>query len=433
MITIFPKSLEGTIMVPSSKSIGHRMFICAALADGESIIENVHMSKDIEVTIEALKAIGADIQPLGELSWAVRGLSVKSQKMNETAHKVVLFCGESGSTLRFMIPVATAVSSHNVFNGENRLVERPIDEFFPILEKSGAKLLYQGQLPLEVMGRLKAGEYGLAGHVSSQYTSGILLASPLLEGDTSVDITSPMESKAYIDLTIDVMNTFNVSVQREGYSKFFVEKDQSYQPRHVQVEGDYSQAAFWIVAGVIGNLPIKLQGMREDSMQGDRVILDIVSSMGGQLYWEADGLLVLPSKTTGRVIDASQCPDLVPILAVLCALSEGESRIINGLRLRLKESDRITSTVTELRKLGAMIIETEDGMIIEGDALQSFLSAELDSWNDHRIAMAMAIAATRAEGPIGIRKPSAVMKSYPKFFEDYIQLGGEIHGEYHWQ
>lgn len=431
MITIFPRILEGSVKVPSSKSIGHRLLICAALADGTSKVANVHRSNDIDVTIGALEALGAVFNQLDDYTWEVVGIG-GSKALENLDDPISILCGESGSTLRFMIPVATALKNMTEFSGENRLIERPIDEFFPVLLESGAEINYTGALPLSVKGKLQAGNYSFSGHVSSQYTSGLLLAAPLLAGETTIDITSPLESKGYVDLTIEAMNAFGITINRMGYEKFTVHAPQFYKPQNIEVEGDYSQAAFWIVAGLIGRLPILLEGIKRDSVQGDSYILELVTDMGGQLFWEANGLLVLPSKTQGKIIDASQCPDLVPVLAVLCALSEGESRIVNGQRLRLKESDRITATVTELRKLGAVIIETEDGMIIQGNPLQDFVSAELDSWNDHRIAMAMAIAATRAEGPIGLQNPEAVKKSYPKFFEDYVSLGGEILGEYIW-
>lgn len=432
MITIYPRILEGSVKVPSSKSIGHRLLICAGLAEGKSRVSNVHMSNDIEVTMGALEVLGAKFHPIDTYTWEIEGIGGRDFGSKSEENPVSIFCGESGSTLRFMIPVASALRSTTTFSGENRLIERPIDEFFPMLRNSGAEVIYPGILPLSIKGRLKSGNYSFSGHVSSQYTSGLLLAAPLLSGETTIEITSSLESKGYVDLTIDAMAAFGITLNRVGYEKFTVHGPQSYKPQTIEVEGDYSQAAFWIVAGLIGRLPILLEGMRKDSIQGDSYILELVSDMGGQLFWEEKGLLVLPSKTQGRIIDASQCPDLVPILAVLCTLSDGESRIINGQRLRLKESDRITATVTELRKLGAVIIETEDGMIIQGNPLQDFVSAELDSWNDHRIAMAMTVAAIRAEGPIGLRNPEAVKKSYPKFFEDYTSLGGEILGEHIW-
>lgn len=428
MITINPKVLSGDVWVPSSKSIGHRLLICAGLAVGTSQVANLHMSNDIHVTMAALAKLGAVFRQIDALTWEVQGIGDQINHGLKVSEPVQIACGESGSTLRFMIPVATAVHDFSVFTGENRLIERPIDEFFPILRSCGAQVDYSGSLPLTVHGRLQAGRFQLTGSTSSQYTSGMLLAAPLLKGSTRIDITSALESRAYVDLTIDAMADFGVAVKRDGYDSFTVDGPCAYQPRQLTVEGDYSQAAFWIVAGLIGKLPIRLKGMKRESRQGDRCIISLVEDMGAQLFWEDEGLLVLPSKTVGRVIDASQCPDLVPILAVLCALSEGESRIVNGQRLRLKESDRITSTVTELQKLGAVIIETEDGMIIQGEPLQDFISAELDSWNDHRIAMAIAVAATRTEGPIGLKNHQAINKSYPRFFEDYMQLGGEVIG-----
>lgn len=456
MLRIEPKTLGGMTSAPSSKSIGHRVMICAALSDGVSLVRQINMSKDLEATIEALQSIGASFEPINasESDWVVGGIRRGAKATGENGQSenlpVEIHCNESGSTLRFMIPVGLSIKNNLVFTGAGRLIERPINEYFPILKASGIDYEYDGILPFKAKGSLKAGDYTLSGRVSSQYTSGMLMAAPLLEGNTELQIEGEMESKGYIDLTIDTMKQFGVIVKREGYKNFSIEKGKGYKASDVAVEADYSQAAFWIVAGLIGEKPIAIQGLNEDSYQGDRVIVEIARRMNGKLSFENGNLVVYPSKTTGTLIDASQCPDLIPVLCVLAAYSHGQTRVINGQRLRVKESDRIRSTVTELKKLGADIVETEDGMIVNGsqpsktqvlkavekdnadDRIMLSGNCVAESWDDHRIVMAIAVAAIGCKEAVEINGAHAVCKSYPSFFEDYIKLGGQINGQYIW-
>lgn len=432
---IKPSNLAGTVRVPSSKSIGHRLLICAGLAAGESQIYGLHMSKDIAATMAALKQLGVEMAWVPssdseeEAYWRIVGIGTQNtgnwRVVGLDEAPIRIHCGESGSTLRFMIPVAMGLRSHVQFDGDGRLAERPIDAYFPIINKNGMHMEYTGKLPLTLTGQLDGGRYELSGKVSSQYTTGLLLAAPILPSATTLVIVDDMESQGYIDLTIDCMRQFGVVVNREGYQRFMVAADQSYHGKSVHVEGDYSQAAFWIVAGLIGKEPIGLQGLRSESLQGDLAVLEITARMGGQLEWRSETLWVTPSQTRGTVIDASQCPDLIPVLCVLAALSRGETRVINGQRLRVKESDRILATVTELKKMGADIEETHDGMVIQGkDMLIG--GCFVDSWNDHRIVMAAAVASTRCTSSITIDGAEAVAKSYPHFFDDFRLLGGEL-------
>ncbi len=221
------------------------------------------------------------------------------------------------------------------------------------------------------------------------------------------------------------MEKFGVNVQRQGYQSFLIKASEGYKATEVEVEGDFSQGAFWIVAGIIGNRVIRIRGLNPKTVQGDGVVLQLIAQMGGLFVWEEDILIVYPSKTKGMVIDASQCPDLIPILCVLASQSEGVTHVVNGQRLRVKESDRILSTVTELSKLGADIVETKDGMIVRGKSTLKG-GCEVYSWNDHRIVMSMAIAATICEKPVFIKGYDAVQKSYPDFFKDFVSLGGLI-------
>lgn len=437
-IEILNRPLEGEVRVPSSKSIGHRLLICAALANGESAIDGLTMSKDILATMQALKALGAEINKDNKTDtdrYLIRGIGDKriglgnKERSNgyikRTEEAIRINCSESGSTLRFLIPVGLSVADHLVFSGEGRLVERPIDEYFPIFKTNDIAFDYAGKLPIECRGRLKSGHYDLSGRVSSQYTTGMLLASPMFAGPTEIRIQGEMESKGYIDLSIEAMAKFGASVAREGYEKFVIEQPKGYSPAQVQVEGDYSQGAFWIVAGLLGCQPIRISGLNPNSVQGDAIVLELVRQMGGRLVWQGEVLTVHPSETKGIVLDASQCPDLIPIMCVLATQSEGETRIVNGSRLRVKESDRICSTVTELSKMGGSIVETQDGMIIKGKTSLKG-GCEINSWNDHRIVMAASVAATICENPIHIVGYDAVEKSYPNFFKDFIQLGGSV-------
>lgn len=433
-LIISNRTLSGQVKVPSSKSIGHRLLICAALASGKSQVEGLNLSKDIIATMKALTALGAEFVQVnieGKEVYLIQGIGDRRENdfdgepVDKTMNAPLINCGESGSTLRFLIPVGLAVKNYLIFTGEGRLVERPIDEYFSVFEENDIKFNYAGRLPIELRGSLKSGKYTLSGRVSSQYTTGMLLASPMLGGGTEIQILGEMESKGYIDLTIDAMSKFGVSVQRQGYENFVIDQPKGYCPSRVQVEGDYSQGAFWIVAGLLGRQALEISGLNPESSQGDAVVLEIVKKMGGKLLWKGQTLMVYPSDTTGIVIDAAQCPDLIPIMCVLGTQSEGETRVVNGGRLRVKESDRIRSTVTELSKMGADIVETEDGMIIKGKtALKG--GCTIDSWNDHRIVMSASIAATICEGSISIVGYEAVQKSYPDFFKDFVQLGGAI-------
>ncbi|MDO5708421.1 MAG: 3-phosphoshikimate 1-carboxyvinyltransferase, partial [Andreesenia angusta] len=235
---------------------------------------------------------------------------------------------------------------------------------------------------------------------------------------------SELESKGYVDLTIDILKKFGVNIINNDYKEFIIPGNQKYIARDYRVEGDYSQGAFWIVAGLLGE-EIESLDLDRNSLQGDKGIVDIVKEMNGKL--EINDLMIkaIPSETKGTIIDASQVPDIIPVLSVLASLSEGETRIINGQRLRIKESDRIVSTKTELEKLGADIFETEDGLIIKGK--KSLLGGvKIDTWNDHRIAMAMAIATIGCEREVIINNPEVVNKSYPNFWEDFKRLGGDL-------
>lgn len=406
-ITIKPSLLSGNVHIPSSKSMTHRMLICAALADGTSVIDGVDFSKDITATIEAMKSLGAIIRINGN-SVTVRGIAVPS--LNATIN-----CFESGSTLRFLIPVAAALGTETIFLGEGRLPKRPITAYIRELPKKGIEFSYEGTMPFQIKGKLESGVFELEGDVSSQYITGLLFALPLLKGDSEIIMTSRLESKPYVDLTIECLRLFGVEVleTEKGYK---IKGNQEYKPYSAKVEGDYSQAAFFYVANALGS-NINLENLSKDSVQGDKAIDAIVSK------WIDD-------KKNGRDvcfdINAVDIPDLVPVLAVLGTFGTKPSRISGAERLKIKESDRLLAISQMLNTLGGNVKVLDDGLYIE--PVEKLNGGKVDSFGDHRIAMCAAVAATRSEDDVVIENAESVEKSYPKFFEDYKTLGGKIDG-----
>jgi 3-phosphoshikimate 1-carboxyvinyltransferase len=358
------------------------------------------------------------------------GVNIKINKNTLTAHgkkslevkNNVIDCNESGSTLRFLIPLATTTGIELTFKGTGKLVERPLEPYYKIFDEK--EINYKnidGKLPLSIAGNLKPGEYKVKGNISSQFISGLLFALPLLDGDSKIIVTTELESKPYVDLTIAMLKNFSVEVANNDYREFIVRGNQRYKAMNYKVEGDFSQAAFWLTAGILG-ANVLCDGLNINSLQGDKAVLEIIKSMGGNFAIEGDTIKALPSKTKATIIDASQCPDLVPILTVLAALSEGTTKIINAARLRIKESDRLSAIALELNKIGANIEEKEDGLVIRGK--EALKGGTVHSWNDHRIAMALAIASIKCTEPLIIKDALCVKKSYPDFWKDFKKLGG---------
>ncbi|KMT22725.1 3-phosphoshikimate 1-carboxyvinyltransferase [Clostridium cylindrosporum] len=415
-VKITPKSLTGTVTIPPSKSLSHRAIICAALANGESSVDNIIFSDDIIATSKAMESLGVKMN-MKDSSIEIQG--------NDSLKLVnpEIDCIESGSTLRFIIPIALLTSEEVTFKGRGRLTTRPLTTYYNIFDKEGITYDTRSGLPLKVKGSLKPSVYEVEGNISSQFITGLMFTLPLLNGDSSIKIIGELESKGYVDLTIDVLKQYGVEIQNNNYEEFIIKGNQKYKAQNYRVEGDYSQVAFFIVAGLLGG-EITCLDMRADSLQGDREIIDIVRTMGGRVDVLEDKIIVYPSKTHGATIDASQCPDLVPIIATLAALSEGETRIINAARVRIKESDRLEAMRSELNKIGADVKETPDGLVIKGKFLLD--GGVVDGWNDHRIVMAMAMASIRCTSDLIIEGSEAIKKSYPTFFEDFRKLGGKV-------
>ncbi|MGB5823016.1 MAG: 3-phosphoshikimate 1-carboxyvinyltransferase [Proteocatella sp.] len=421
-IKLEPSKLKGQIKIPPSKSLCHRAIICASLSEGESRIQDFVMSEDMVATIGGMQVLGAKISQHSNPQDGTLELEINGGFKKSGEH---IDCIESGSTIRFLIPLALLDEGKITFDGRGKLTTRPLGPYKEILKKQNIDYIYEGdRLPLTVEGVLKSGEYALEGNISSQFITGLMFALPLLDGDSKIVITTELESKGYVDLTLDMLKKYGIQIQNKDYREFAVKGKQKYLNRDYRVEGDFSQAAFWIVAGIIGN-GLECNNLNLESLQGDKVILDIVREMGGRFEEHEASVSVYKSDTKGAVIDASQCPDLVPILAVLASLSKGTTRIVNAARVRIKESDRLKAISEELRKLGADIEELEDGLIING--VEKLRGGTVDSWNDHRIAMALAVASTRCESPLIISNSEAVNKSYPGFWKDFESLGGKIH------
>ena len=413
-VTIRPKKLSGEIIIPPSKSLSHRAIIAAGLAEGRSVISNVLFSKDILATIDAMRACGATIDQYKD-SLVIYGSKVKRAfgKLN---------ANESGSTIRFMIPIALVCSEKMVFEGENHLVKRPLDTYYEIFDKLGIKYSHpvDAYLPLETEGGLKSGVYEIRGDISSQFITGLLYALPLLDGDSKLVITTKLESK---DLTIDILAKFGIKIINNDYKEFIIRGNQVYRPYDYTIEGDYSQSAFFLLANALGSNVI-LRAMNPNSYQGDKKIIQDVEAFGCSVVSVDDSLNCSANELHGAIIDFAQSPDLGPALSVLAAIAKGKSEFINASRLRIKECDRITCMRIELEKMGAKITETPDGMQFIG--VDNLHGAVIDSHNDHRVAMAIAMAATIASSETKILNALCVSKSFPHFFKCFEALGGDI-------
>jgi len=431
-ITITPTKLAGAVIPPPSKSQAHRLLIAAALADGVSRLDNVALSQDIGATMNCLGQLGAEFTWTGP-QLTVRGMAANPMSPLRRMAYPRLDCGESGSTLRFLIPIALAVRGGGIFTGRGRLMERPQKPYFDLFDEKGIFYEQKGGV-LTVTGMLTPGKYRLPGNVSSQFVTGLLYALPLLNGDSEIILTTPLESRGYVDMTLDALGLFGI-YPKARENGFFVPGNQHYARQDFAVEADWSQAAFWYAAQFLGN-PVEVGGMDPSSAQGDRDFLDWMSMVrnkptGGGVtapIWRPGGGAETPAAPAGGrsvSIDVSQNPDLAPPLAAMGALMDGTLSIKNAARLRLKESDRLDAVARVLGALGADVAEGPDFLTIRGRKTLPG-GVTVDSFHDHRIAMMAAIAATRCERPVTITGAECVAKSYPNFWEEYERLGGLI-------
>lgn len=410
-IKVYPGRLSGRVEIPSSKSYSHRCIIAAALAEGMSRVSGVTASKDIEVTSEAMRTLGAEISADGDV-YTVTGHGFDDDGLRDgvSGVKMDIDCCESGSTLRFIIPVAAVLGANATFHGRANLPNRPITPYVREFKGKGVSFEPESGLPITISGRLRAGEYRLEGDISSQFITGLMMALPLCNEDSVIKLTSPLQSKPYADMTMDTLRKFGVNIFEttfEGLPMYLIKGGQRYRPCDIRVEGDYSQAAFFFTANVIGS-QVHIGNLPENSVQGDRAIVRIIKEMGSEL--------------SPFTVDVSDIPDLVPILAVLGSFGKGTSRLVNAARLKLKESDRLEMTAANLNAIGGRVRAGKD--FLEIDPVEWFTGGVVQAHDDHRLVMSAAIAALRAESPVIIEGAQAVNKSYPRFFEDLRALGG---------
>ena len=438
-LQITPKKLSGTVTPPPSKSQAHRLAIAAVLSNGISTVRGVAMSQDVEATLRCLTALGGRWRETAPGVLEITGTGGR----RTGADLPLLDCGESGSTLRFFIPIALAAAGGGVFTGRGRLMERPQGPYFDLFREKGI-FFEQKDGVLTVRGRLTPGEYRLAGNVSSQFFTGLLFALPLLEGDSVLIPTTRLESVGYINMTREAMALAGVHTQwREG-STLFIPGNQRYQPLEAAVEADWSQAAFWYAAQGLGNA-VTIAGLNPKSIQGDRVMASFAEMLRGEplhgvtapIWGPASAAPARPDRQSparpgwstpcvGSVsLPLTHCPDLAPPLAAWGALLNGDLYLKDAGRLRIKESDRLATITAALRALGADVTEEPERLIIIGKP--SLPGGTVDCAGDHRIAMMAAIAATGCTGPVTLLGAECVKKSYPDFWEVYQSLGGEIH------
>lgn len=422
-IQLFPTKLQGKVSVPPSKSLAHRAIIAAGLSKGISRIENIEYSQDIKATIKAMEALGTIIEQ-HEDYLIVNGNYTFSK--NNTMPGVEIDCEESGSTLRFMVPISIVNENKVRFIGRGNLGKRPLNTFYEIFERQNIGYLYRENiLDLNIVGTLKPDLYRIPGNISSQFITGLLFALPLLSGDSIIEMTSPLESKGYIDLTMQVLKLYGIEVINHEYKQFIIRGRQEYKATDYRVEADFSQAAFYLVAGALGN-DVTLLDLNLESLQGDKATLDFLQAMNCTLEKNDDGIKVISHGLKSTIVDASQCPDVIPVVSLALALSQGSSQVINAKRLRIKECDRLSATVKELNTLGAKVIEHEDSMEFTG--VNGLTGGHVSSHNDHRMAMMLAIASTICKQPVVIDNKECVKKSYPSFWDDFEMLGGKING-----
>ena len=419
-ITIQPdRNIDGVIIAPPSKSMAHRAVLCAALAKGTSHIRNLEFSKDIAATLAAAGQLCARVTTGGNDA-VVEGLG------RFLPVEAPVDCCESGSTLRFLIPLASLTGQEVTFVGRGRLMERPQSVYEALYREQGLRFM-QSPFGLTVEGALSSGDYTLAGNVSSQFISGLLFALPLLAGDSTLHLIPPVESRSYLEMTRAAQAAFGVTSHWLDDTTLCIPGGQQYHPRDYIVEGDYSQAAFLAVLGAVKG-GITLTGLAAETLQGDAAILDILRRCGAKFTRTEAGLVFEQAPLHGVDIDLADCPDLGPVLMVLGLLCEGTTVIRNAERLRIKESDRIAAMEAELRACGG-VLSSEGGTItVQGCKPQLHTpEAPLSGHNDHRVVMSLTVLALAADIPLAINEAEAVQKSWPHFFDALKPLGVEVH------
>jgi len=413
--TIIPGARTGRVRIPASKSQAHRLLICAALGEEKTEVVCDGISADIAATAKCLRALGAAVEET-ETGFLVSPIKKVPEGRCE------LYCGESGSTLRFLLPIVGALGVQAAFHREGRLPQRPLAPLDSVLTAHGMTLSEDGDLLL-CSGQLQAGDYEITGNVSSQYISGLLMALPRLAGESTLTVTGTLESAAYVAMTEDALRLSGVEFSKNGASYAIPGGQRFRLPTRTAVEGDWSNAAFFLCMGALAKEGVRVEGLNLKSSQGDRGVLDVLRAFGAAVSEEENAVTVRRGALRGVTVDASPIPDLIPVLSVVASVAAGETRVENAYRLRLKESDRLQSTANLLRALGGRVEEKEDGMVITG--VPVLHGGETQTQNDHRLAMSAAVAACAAMGEVTVDNDACVAKSYPRFWEDYGSLKGE--------
>ena len=409
-LTLAPHSLGGTVAAPASKSQAHRLLICGAFSEKPTKILCPETSSDIEATVRCLQALGAEISRCGD-TYTVYPLEMPRAD-------ALLDCGESGSTLRFLLPAAAALGVSADFLLRGSLQHRPISPLLQVMEQKGISFFRPDAQTLHMEGRLQGGTYQIAGNISSQFISGLLMALPLTGKEVCIQLTSPLVSAPYVQMTAEVLRLFGIQADPVP-GGWHLHGGQTYiSCGKAAAEGDWSNAAVWLCTGAI-SAPVTVTGLSMNSVQGDRKILDLLKKFGAKIHMNGQSVTVCPAPLTGMEIDASDIPDLVPVLALVGTCAGGKTRIYGAARLKYKESNRLQSIAKTLNALGGRVSVTDDGLSIEGCRLHG---GTADSMGDHRIAMLAAAASSVCDAPILLDGAEAVRKSYPRFWEDYKKL-----------
>lgn len=410
-------NLSGEIVPPPSKSRAHRLLICAALGDEPCCILCSSINDDMVATMRCLNALGADI------TYSSGVFSVKPIKLVSGG---TLDCGESGSTLRFLMSVAAVLGADATFVGSGKLPQRPMGALTDVLAQHGMSFvrMVADELPVICKGKLRGGNYMLPGNVSSQYLTGLLFALPLAKEDSTIEIVGGLTSASYVAMTLDALATAGIVVEHRD-NVFKIRGNQRYcMPQRLVVEGDWSSAAFWVVAGVIGKRPVSVRDMNEESLQGDSAIVGHLRNMGAFIEQTGGNTIAMPSHLFGAELDCTDTPDLVPVLSVAASVAQGTTVFTGVGRLRFKECDRLMAMKELLALYGISSQIGEDTFTVFGG--NPVASGVVDSCNDHRIAMSAAIMSTVAQGTTVINGAACVAKSYPSFFDDFVKLGGIV-------
>lgn len=402
---------EKEVMAPSSKSFSHRYILGAFFCGKKVRVSNIIYSKDTQATLNAIEAMGAAV------SRGKTHADIFFDINNVKKENVEIDCIESASTLRFIIPVAASLGIKCKIFGRKSLMDRPLDVYIKMFDEIGFSYEYKKGEYIKLNGKLCGGEYEIDGDISSQFITGLLFALSVCSKKSKIIINKTLESKPYVDITLSVLNYYGIKVKNNDYKSFEIEPNQSYVPKDAIVEGDYSQGCAFIGAGIVGG-KVRINNLIKNSVQGDKKFIDFAYELGANINVYDDYIECEKSHlVSGKTFDVSHCPDITPVLSAVCALSDGETKIVGIKRLRIKESDRVASIVTTLNAFGVKASAKEDEIVICGQ--KEVKGGTFDTFNDHRIAMMISVLAIKADGEVSIKTPMCVEKSYPQFYDDF--------------